>query len=189
VKLGEGRLGARRVGNGGGDECGEEGRAPHPFIGSEGGAGRPNGEGDRAASGGGINADCPVRWGGETEGRVGSEEGGCDTISRRGGDAGAMRARASGGAGGCAVGFSRRKKLGGAHTAVRGEGGGGWVGRRPRPVGEGGRWLGLGRRRRPKRGGAECAGGRSHGSGGKRKEVGPKSLLGLKSKEVIENSI
>jgi hypothetical protein len=36
VKLGEGRLGARRVGNGGGDECGEERRAPRPFIGSKG---------------------------------------------------------------------------------------------------------------------------------------------------------
>jgi hypothetical protein len=68
VKLGEGRLGARRVGNGGGDECSEEGRAPHPFIGSEGGAGRPNREGDWAAGGGSINVGRPVRWGGETEG-------------------------------------------------------------------------------------------------------------------------
>jgi hypothetical protein len=40
---------------GGGDGYGEEGRAPRPFIGSEGGAGRPDGERDRAASGGGIN--------------------------------------------------------------------------------------------------------------------------------------
>jgi hypothetical protein len=125
VKLGEGRLGARRLGNGGGDESGEEGRASHPFIGPEGGAGRPDGEGDRAAGVGGINVGRRVRWGGETEGRVGSEEGGCDAISGRGGDAGAVRARASGGAGGCTVGFSRRKKLGGAHTTVRGEGGGG----------------------------------------------------------------
>jgi hypothetical protein len=39
VKLGEGRLGAPRVGNGGGDECVEERRAPRPFIGSEGGSG------------------------------------------------------------------------------------------------------------------------------------------------------
>jgi hypothetical protein len=53
-------------------------------------------------------------------------------------------ARASSGTGGCAVGFSRRKKLGGAHVAVRGEGGGGWAVRKPRPSGEGGR---------PKRGG------------------------------------
>jgi hypothetical protein len=53
---------------GGGDECGEEGRAPRPFIGSEGGAGRPDEEGDRASGGGGINVGHPVRWGGETEG-------------------------------------------------------------------------------------------------------------------------
>jgi hypothetical protein len=76
VNRGEGRLGARRVGDGAGDECGEEGRASHPFIGPEGGAGWPDGEGDRAAGGGDINAGRPVRWGGETEGRVGSEEGG-----------------------------------------------------------------------------------------------------------------
>jgi hypothetical protein len=68
MKLDEGRLGVRRVGNGGGDECGEEGRACHPFIGPEGGAGRPDEEGDRAAGGGSINAGRPVRWGGETEG-------------------------------------------------------------------------------------------------------------------------
>jgi hypothetical protein len=49
---------------GGMDECGEEGQAPRPFIGSEGGAGRPDGEGDQAAGGGGINASRPVRWGG-----------------------------------------------------------------------------------------------------------------------------
>jgi hypothetical protein len=29
---------------------------------------RPDGEGDRAAGGGGINAARPIRWGGETEG-------------------------------------------------------------------------------------------------------------------------
>jgi hypothetical protein len=58
----------RRVGNGGGDECGEEGRAPRPFIGSEGGAGWRDGEGDRAVGTGGINAGCPVQWGGEIEG-------------------------------------------------------------------------------------------------------------------------
>jgi hypothetical protein len=44
VKLGEGRLGARGVGNGGGEECGEEERASHPFIGPEGGAGLSDGE-------------------------------------------------------------------------------------------------------------------------------------------------
>jgi hypothetical protein len=59
---------ARRVVNGGGDECGEEGRAPRPFIGSEGGAGRLDEEGNRAAGGGGINVGRLVQWGGETEG-------------------------------------------------------------------------------------------------------------------------
>jgi hypothetical protein len=33
----------------------------------------------------------------------------------------------------------------------------------------------------------EWASGRPHGPGGKSKEAGPKSLLGLKSKEVKEN--
>jgi hypothetical protein len=62
VKLGEGRLGARRVGNGREEECGEEGRASPPFIGPEGGAGRPDGERDRFL-------------GGERRGQAGSEEG------------------------------------------------------------------------------------------------------------------
>jgi hypothetical protein len=35
----------RRVGNGGVDECDEEGRAPHPFIGSEGKRGSRTGKG------------------------------------------------------------------------------------------------------------------------------------------------
>jgi hypothetical protein len=58
---------------------------------------------------------------------VDSEEGGgeCGAISRRGGDAGAVRVRTRGDAGGCAVGCPRKKKLGGAHTVVRGEDGGG----------------------------------------------------------------
>jgi hypothetical protein len=115
--------------------------------------------------------------------------GGCDTIFGIGGDAGAVRMRASGGAGGCAISFSRRKKLDGAHTTMSGEGGGSWAGRRPRPGAKGGRWLGLGRRRQPKRVGGEWADGRSHGPGGKRKEAGPKLLLGLKSNEVKEKSI
>jgi hypothetical protein len=63
----------------------------------------------------------------------------------------------------------------------------GWAGRRPRPSGEGGRWLGLGERGGPREEEGEWAGGRSHGPGGKRKEAGPKSLLGLESKEVKEN--
>jgi hypothetical protein len=41
------RAQAQRVGNGGGDECGEEGRAPHPFIGSEGERGGRTGKGIR----------------------------------------------------------------------------------------------------------------------------------------------
>jgi hypothetical protein len=61
--------------------------------------------------------------------------------------------RASGGAGGCAVGCPRKKKLGGAHVAVRGEGGGG-LGRLEAKARWGGRLVArLERRRRPKRGG------------------------------------
>jgi hypothetical protein len=63
----------------------------------------------------------------------------------------------------------------------------GWAGRRPRPSGEGGRRLGLGEGGDPREEEEEWADGRSHGLGGKRKEAGPKSLLGLKSKEVKEN--
>jgi hypothetical protein len=40
-----GRAQARRVGNGGGDECGEEGRAPRPFIRVGVEWRRPSGEG------------------------------------------------------------------------------------------------------------------------------------------------
>jgi hypothetical protein len=39
-----------------------------PFYRVRGEAGRPDGGGNRAAGGGGINARCSVRWGGETEG-------------------------------------------------------------------------------------------------------------------------
>jgi hypothetical protein len=53
--------------------------------------------------------------------------------------------------------------------------------------GEGGGGLGLGEGDNPREEEGEWAGGRSHGSGGKRMEAGPKSLLGLKSKEVKEN--
>jgi hypothetical protein len=80
---------------------------------------RLDGEGDWAAGGGGINAGRLVRWGGETEGQARSEEGGCDAVSGRGGDAGAVRACARGSAGGCVVGFSRRKKLGGPQGSER----------------------------------------------------------------------
>jgi hypothetical protein len=77
--------------------------------------------------------------------------GECGAISGRGGDARAVHVRASGGADGCTVGCPRKKKLGGAHAAVRGEGGGG-LGRPEAKARWGGRPVaGLGRRRRPKR--------------------------------------
>jgi hypothetical protein len=69
-----------------------------------------------------------VRFGGEGKrrGEWGVKRGGeCGAVSRRGGDAGAVRVRARGGAGDCIIGCPRKKKLGGAHAAVRGEGGGG----------------------------------------------------------------
>jgi hypothetical protein len=76
VKLGEGRLGARRVGNGGEEECGEERRASPPFIGPEGGAGQPDGERDRPA------VECAINglhtfgfWERKGGGKRGSEEG------------------------------------------------------------------------------------------------------------------
>jgi hypothetical protein len=65
----------------------------------------------------------------------------------------------------------------------------GWAGRRPRPRGEGGRRLGLGEGGGPREEEGEWAGGRSYGPGGKRKEAGPKSLVGLISKEVKENQL
>jgi hypothetical protein len=85
---------------------------------------------------------------------VGVKRGGeCGAISGRAGDDGAVHVHARGGAGGCAVGCPRKKKLGRAHTAVRGEGGGG-LGRPEAKAQWGGRpSAGLGRRRRPKRGG------------------------------------
>jgi hypothetical protein len=53
--------------------------------------------------------------------------GECSAISGRGGDTGAVGMHTRGGAGGCAcaVGCPRKKKLGGAHAVLRGEGGGG----------------------------------------------------------------
>jgi hypothetical protein len=105
---------------------------------------------------------------GKQRGEWGVKRGGeCDAISGRGGDAEAVRACASGGVGGCAISFPRRKKLGGAHAAVREEGGDGWASRKPRPGGEGGRWLGLGEGGGPREEEREWAGGRSHGPGGK----------------------
>jgi hypothetical protein len=88
---------------------------------------------------------------GKQRGEWGVKRGGgeCGAISGRGGDVGAVRAR--GGAGGCVVGCPRKKKLGGAHVAVRGEGGG-RLGRPEAKAQWGGRpTAGLGRRKRPKR--------------------------------------
>jgi hypothetical protein len=170
VKLGEGRLGAWGVGNGGEEECGEEGRASHPFIGPEGGAGRPDGERDRLA------VECAINglhtfgfWEGKGGGKRGMKTGGATPFPGEEGTPG-WRARVLVAALVAALSVSRGgRRPGGAHTTVRGEGGGSWAGRRPSLGGEGGRWLGLGSGRRPKRGGGEWAGGRSHGPSGKRK--------------------
>jgi hypothetical protein len=63
--LGEWEMGGR-------DGCGEEGRAARPFIGSEGGAGWPDGERDQAAGGGAsmlvIRLDGEGKWGGGVSG-------------------------------------------------------------------------------------------------------------------------
>jgi hypothetical protein len=103
-----------------------------------------------------VAASMPViRFGGEGKwrGGWGVKRGECGAVSGRGGDIGAVRVRASGGAGGCAVGCPRKNKLGGAHTTVREEGGGG-LGRPEAKARWGGRLVaGLGRRRWPKRGG------------------------------------
>jgi hypothetical protein len=80
VKLGEGRLGVRRVRNGGEEECGEEGRASHPFIGPEGGAGRPDGERDRPAVECAINS---IHTFGFWEGKGGGERGVKRGVRRR----------------------------------------------------------------------------------------------------------
>jgi hypothetical protein len=116
------------------------------------------------------------------------KRGECGAVSGRGGDARAVRVRACGGVDGCAVGCPR-KKLGRAHAAVRGEGGGG-LGRPEAKARRGGRPVaGPGRRRQPKRGGGGSGPVTDHTGRAERKEVGPKSLLGLKSKEVKEKSI
>jgi hypothetical protein len=175
------------VGNGGEEECGEEGQASHPFIGPEGGAGRPDGERDRPA------VECDINglhtfgfWEGKGGGKWGVKRGGATPFLGEEGTPGRC-ARVLAAAPAAAPSVSRDgRRSGGAHTVVRGEGGGGWAGRRPRPGGEGGRWLGLGSGRRPKRGG-EWAGGRSHGRAEKGKEVGPKPFPRLKSNRVKEN--
>jgi hypothetical protein len=59
----------------------------------------------------------------------------------------------------------------------------GWAGRKPRPGVEGSRWLGLGEGGGPREEEGEWPVA-DHTGWAERKEAGPKSLLGLKSKEV-----
>jgi hypothetical protein len=102
---------------------------------------------------------------------VGSEEGGgeCGAVSGRGGVVGAVAAHAGGG-GSARSGFRRKKKVGLADRVgppiSEGEAAG-----QAGPVGKGGRWAVV----MLERSGAWWA------------MTGPKSLLGLKSKEVKEN--
>jgi hypothetical protein len=72
-----------------------------------------------------VVASMPVvRFGGKgkRKGELGVKRGGgeCGAISGRGGDAGVVCVHTRGGAGGC----PRKKKMGGAHAVVGGEGGG-----------------------------------------------------------------
>jgi hypothetical protein len=61
-------LEARTRGEWGRDECGEVGRAPHPFIGGQGGVETSGRGGDRSAAVVMAINDHPVQWGGEMEG-------------------------------------------------------------------------------------------------------------------------
>jgi hypothetical protein len=108
-------------------------------------------------------------------------------VGVRGGDAGAVRVHARGGTSGCAIGCPRTKKLGGAHAVGREEGGGG-LGRPEAKAKWGGRPVaGLGRRRRPKRGGGGV-GRWQVTQAGRKKEGGRAEIVArLKSKEVKEN--
>jgi hypothetical protein len=63
-----------------------------PFYRVRGGAGRPDGEGNRAAGGGAPLLAIRFSGEGKWRGCVGSEEGQCGAISGRGGDVGAVRA-------------------------------------------------------------------------------------------------
>jgi hypothetical protein len=121
---------------------------------------------------------------------MGSEVGAkCGAVSGSGGVIGVAAARAGGGGDGAWSGFQRKKMIRPADRAGP-------------PVSEGeatgqvgtegeGREVGHGwaRRegRRPSEEKGERADGRSHEPGGKRKQAGPKSLLGLQSMEVKEN--
>jgi hypothetical protein len=177
-------LGVREWEMGCGDGCGEEERAPHPFIGLEGGAGRLDGEGCRAGGGGGINAGRPIRWRGEMGGK-------CGTISGRGGVIRVAAACVGGGSGGARSGFRRKKKVGPADSVGPPVSEGEAVGQAG-PEGKGGRWAAAGPKRKGGRWAAadpEMKGGWWAVAGPERKggrwaAFGPKSLLGLKSKEV-----
>jgi hypothetical protein len=118
------QLDKQGVGNGGGYECGEEGWASRPFIGSEGKWGGRTGKGIGWLV---VAASMPaIRFGGEGKqrGEWGNEEGGkCGTISERGGVHGVAAVCAIGGGGGRS-GFKWKETAGRliwqAHLSVRG---------------------------------------------------------------------
>jgi hypothetical protein len=122
-----GRTEARRVGNGGGDECGEEGASSSPFYKGQGGVEASKWGGDRpAALVMAINGH-PVWWGGKMEGEWGVKRG--------------VLAVVLGGGGGGRSGFWGKKKggrlIGWACLSVRGGDGPGWDRRAGREVGRG----------------------------------------------------
>jgi hypothetical protein len=123
-------LGLREWEMGGGDECGEEGRAPCPFIGSEGEWGDGTGKGIRRPV---VAASMSAIWfGGEGKrrGEWGVKRGAkYGAIFGRGWVIEAAGACRGGGGGGARSGFWRRKTAsrltGWAHLSVRGR----WCGR------------------------------------------------------------
>jgi hypothetical protein len=63
----------------------------------------------------------------------------------------------------------------------------GWASRKPRPGGEGGRWLGLGEGGSPREEEGEWAGGRSHGPGGNeggRVEIVPRAEIQVSKRKI-----
>jgi hypothetical protein len=124
-----------------------------PFVGSEGERGGRTGKGIGRPVVGRHYWPSGSVGRGNRGGEWGVKRGECGAVSGRGGDAGVARAR--GGDGGCVQSASSwgRRKPGGAHATMRGEGGGG-LGQPEDKAQWGGRpAAGLGRRRRPKRGG------------------------------------
>jgi hypothetical protein len=78
--FGAGHAQARRVGNGGGDECGEEGVSSSPFYKGQGGLEASEWGGDQStAVVMAINGHL-VEWGGKTEGLSGTERGGGSAV-------------------------------------------------------------------------------------------------------------